>query len=229
MSKKGVSFGESATNSSDRSIDPQAKISSIQNASPASSFRSKVLRSNLTRSHMNRDPIFYYEVQKVLGVGSMGSVVKVRKRDEVVGGSARKSLQGAFRQEKIAQECMRIPGCGWFVDHCLWNPLSNHGQTASSRGSVRNLVHSITGGGSPFKAVNDSGRSLESLKSNGTLETPTKAAYNLEYAMKSIHLSRVTDKTFVEELRNEIAVLKALDHPHIGPSVLLSDSLVGLP
>mmetsp|Transcript_16016 Transcript_16016/g.37107 ORF Transcript_16016/g.37107 Transcript_16016/m.37107 type:complete len:896 (-) Transcript_16016:313-3000(-) len=36
-----------------------------------------------------------------------------------------------------------------------------------------------------------------------------------EYAMKSIHLNRVTDETFVEELKNEIDILKSLDHPHI--------------
>lgn len=204
MSKKGVSFGRKNAGESERSMDPDAAISVIKKASAANSFRSKELRSNLTRSQLNRDPLFYYEIKVILGVGSMGSVVKVRKRDEVVGGSARKNLQGAFRQEKIARECMRIPFCGWFAEHCLWNPLSNHEQ--SNQNSLRNLV------GSPFKAINDSGRSVEST---GTLETPTKPAYSMEYAMKSIHLSRVTDIVFIEELRNEIEVLKALDHPHI--------------
>jgi serine/threonine protein kinase len=33
--------------------------------------------------------------------------------------------------------------------------------------------------------------------------------------MKSIHLSRVTDDSFVTELKNEISILKKLDHPHI--------------
>ena len=35
------------------------------------------------------------------------------------------------------------------------------------------------------------------------------------YAMKSIHLSRVTDDSFVQELKNEIQILRRLDHPHI--------------
>ena len=210
MSGSSVSFG-GVPPDSDRSVDPHATVGSNKKSSPGS-FRSDVLRSNLTRSQVNRDPLFYYEVKKVLGVGSMGSVVSVRKRDEKVGGSARKSLRGAFRQEKVVQECMKIPFCGQFFSSCLWNPLSDNGQSASSRsGSVRNIVASITGGGSPFKAV-DSERSFE----GGVLETPKKKpSYNMEYAMKSIHLSRVTDKAFVEELRNEIAVLKALDHPHI--------------
>ncbi len=42
-----------------------------------------------------------------------------------------------------------------------------------------------------------------------------RSALEHEYAMKSIHLSRVTDDTFVQELKNEIAILKKLDHPHI--------------
>ena len=42
-----------------------------------------------------------------------------------------------------------------------------------------------------------------------------EAATTRSITMKSIHLSRVTDAAFVEELRNEVAVLKALDHPHI--------------
>jgi len=179
---------------------------------PNSEFRSKVLRGNLTRTHKNRDPLFYYEVQQVLGVGSMGSVVKIKKRDEIVGGSAREDLQGAFRQEKIAQHCMKIPFCGWFAEHCLWNPLSNSQQGSMSE-SVRSIISSVTGSNrSPFKAMSDSNRSLASAEGS----SPTRAKTRKEFAMKSIHLSRVTDKTFEEELRNEIVLLKALDHPHIG-------------
>jgi serine/threonine protein kinase len=33
--------------------------------------------------------------------------------------------------------------------------------------------------------------------------------------MKSIHLNRITDQTFVDELKNEIEILKQLDHPYI--------------
>jgi calcium-dependent protein kinase len=43
----------------------------------------------------------------------------------------------------------------------------------------------------------------------------TSSVSDHEYAMKSIHLSRVTDDSFVQELKNEIAILKKLDHPHI--------------
>ena len=33
--------------------------------------------------------------------------------------------------------------------------------------------------------------------------------------MKSIHYKLIKDKVFVEELRNEVALLRSLDHPHI--------------
>jgi len=39
--------------------------------------------------------------------------------------------------------------------------------------------------------------------------------YEIVYALKSIHLSRITDESFHEELRNEIDILKSLDHPNI--------------
>jgi len=50
------------------------------------------------RVQMDKDPLFYYEVVAVLGVGSMGSVAKVRKKQEVIGGSARTDLQVRFRR-----------------------------------------------------------------------------------------------------------------------------------
>jgi len=35
------------------------------------------------------------------------------------------------------------------------------------------------------------------------------------YALKSIHLNRVSNSDFMKELKNEVAILKELDHPHI--------------
>ena len=81
--KSAVGFEDEAAAiaSSIHSVDSDAIISKTQKPSMSTgmSFRSKVLRSNLTRTQKNRDPLFYYEVQKVLGVGSMGSVVKARR------------------------------------------------------------------------------------------------------------------------------------------------------
>jgi serine/threonine protein kinase len=222
MTKKSVvKFGDTTLTTtstvalaSERSVDPDAKIASNGRDSPTntSSFRSAVLRSNLTRDHKDRDPLFYYEVLQLLGVGSMGSVVKVRKRGEVVGGSSRKDLQGTFQRERLVHGCAKIPFFGWIAQHCIKNPLKNHEQQLkkSTSNPMLNLL-SLRSNESPFKAMNDSGRSLDTNDSTGSSSTG-----KFEYAMKSIHLSRVTDIVFVEELRNEVAVLKALDHPHIG-------------
>ena len=43
----------------------------------------------------------------------------------------------------------------------------------------------------------------------------TELNSDMTFAMKSIHLSRVTDKAFIDELKNEILILKNLDHPHV--------------
>ena len=125
-----------------------------------------------------------------------------------MGGSARKNLQETFRREKLLHDCAKIPICGWIAQHCLWNPLGNHEQSLQnhSTNSIRNLL-SLRSNESPFKPINDSADADKAT-------TPSKK-YDMTYAMKSIHLSRVTDADFVEELRNEVAVLKALDHPHI--------------
>ena len=44
---------------------------------------------------------------------------------------------------------------------------------------------------------------------------PSDRAYEVEYALKTIHLNRVSDPAFVAELRNEIDIIKSLDHPNI--------------
>jgi serine/threonine protein kinase len=58
--------------------------------------------------------------------------------------------------------------------------------------------------------MNDSARSFGTHTSY-----QSGSVASIEYAMKSIHLSRVTDDRFAEELKNEISILKELDHPHI--------------
>jgi hypothetical protein len=153
---------------------------------PSTMFYSTALRGNLTRQQRNRDPFFYYEVVSVLGVGSMGSVAKVRKRDSVVGGSARKFLQGHFRKEKQLNNCFHLPLVGGLFHHCF-------------KGLLR------------YKepAVSTNKRDLLNHRSSSLLQTQTSLVedYNdgdvprsndgLTYAMKSIHLSRVTYEIFI--------------------------------
>ncbi len=63
----------------------------------------------------------------------------------------------------------------------------------------------------PSQLIDESEKFYEDISGNKT----KRPVFEHEYAMKSIHLSRVTDDTFVQELKNEIDILKKLDHPHI--------------
>jgi len=117
----------------------------------------------------------------------------------VIGGSARKELQDHFRREKRLHACFELPLVGGFFRYCLKGALNF---TESERSSSHSIASSsiIRGKANAIEDYNDG---------HGEL-----APGDIIYAMKSIHLSRVTDETFVEELRNEIAILKSLDHPH---------------
>ena len=168
------------------------------------------LISNLMYEHVkDRDPLFYYKVFHVVGVGSMGSVAIVRKQHEVMGGSARKDVVDSFRRQDKLKECFDIPifgslfrffmedmGIGRFCQNIRVSDDSSTSATgdtdsSSLRSSKRDIYvaseHSVTSDGN----------------------------YQQTYAMKSIHLNRIRDETFAEELKNEIAILKHLDHPHI--------------
>jgi serine/threonine protein kinase len=60
------------------------------------------------RTKKHRDPLKYYEVLKVLGDGSMGSVSKVKKRDHAVGGSARKKFVESEQRDKLKNKCFNF-------------------------------------------------------------------------------------------------------------------------
>lgn len=47
------------------------------------------------------------------------------------------------------------------------------------------------------------------------LRIPSDFTYEVMYALKTIHFSRLQDEKFIQELRNEIDILKSLDHPNI--------------
>lgn len=179
-------------------------------------FSSKSLRSNLTREQLDRDPLFFYEVIKTLGAGSMGSVARVRKRVHVVGGSARKDIQEAVKRQQRNRQCLRIPIIGGLFRFCIDGDLTHRASRKSfSLGSSNRF--------SGFFQTNrellhvDSQDSLHDSFHGGSVgsDGSRSSGRQICYAMKSIHLNRVTDSEFVSELRNEISILKQLDHPHI--------------
>lgn len=154
-------------------------------------FVSKQLRGNLTRTQLNRDPLTYYEVTAVLGVGSMGSVAKVRKRQSAIGGSARKNVLDEIKPtKKKMHTCFDLPFVGGLFRHCTKGEVDAESENDTS--SAHSSEWLIASEGSNALASDD-----------------------MVYAMKSIHISRCTDEVFIEELKNEIEILKTLDHPHI--------------
>lgn len=171
----------------------EVESTSTEIQSPNGSNHLVHLRSNLMREQHDRDPLFYYEIVSVLGVGSMGSVAKVRKRDELIGGSARKALVADLQRQRVRKECWKLPLIGDCLRHC-YEKAEAHRPDLLRRGSsfigIRpNAVDDVTG------------------------RTPLNRStsnYEVFYAMKSIHLNRITDPEFVEELKNEISVRQCL-------------------
>lgn len=171
----------------------RSQASSAASSHSSSAAKSPGLRGNLTRQHTNRDPNSVFEVVNQLGKGSMGSVSLVRKRS--VGGSARYNPVARAKVKEKYDNCFKIPLIGGILEFFLKQ-----------------------------KAVDEMERaSLEPMDDNGT-SSSSSAVYIPEfigdanipaYAMKSIHYNLIQDKVFVDELRNEIAVLKTLDHPHV--------------
>jgi serine/threonine protein kinase len=80
-----------------------------------------------------------------------------------------------------------------------------------SMGSV-SLVRKKVSGGESFDTIHEHKGAAVMLARRPT--SPGKGSPYKEYALKSIVVTRVTDE-FMDELKNEIDLLKSLDHPNI--------------
>lgn len=145
------------------------------------------LQTHRIRTQTKRDPFQYYEVLSMLGDGSMGSVCKVKKKKSAVGGSARQEFVKFHQQWALAK----------ILSSCLSFCPTDGGPEETKSGVLAASMD-----------TNDhSGRSSFVTNSNSN--------YGVVYALKSIILDHVTNKTFEKELQNEIAILRTLDHPNI--------------
>ncbi|CAB9508346.1 MAP kinase-activated protein kinase 2 (Fragment) [Seminavis robusta] len=184
--------------------------------SPSSSTNKfSKLRSGLIREQTNRDPFFSYQVTRHLGAGSMGDVKLVKKRADKVGGSARRDIQEAVRRQKREKECLRMPVVGSIFQFCVDGDLKVDDGSASHHSFL-----SITKAVGEDRTVSTTSRSFEDSLLNGLGgaspdNNNNNNSHEIIYAMKSIHLNQVHRKEIVDELRNEIAILKDLDHPNI--------------
>jgi serine/threonine protein kinase len=193
-------------------VSTQSHSSSIgdSNSTESSRHNYSKLRSSLTRDQTNRDPLFFYQVTRNLGEGSMGSVQLVKKRADKVGGSARRDLQEAVRRQKRERECLNIPVIGNLFQFCIDGDLKVDANS-SSRHSVISAISNSSNIGKEDRTVSTQRSFEDSLLSSSSGGSENE----IIYAMKSIHLSMVTQQDIVDELRNEIKILRDLDHPNI--------------
>ena len=169
------------------------------------------------RQHIkDRDPLFYYEICSIVGVGSMGSVAVVSKREEAIGGSSRRNIVESFRRHHKQEQCFRTPLLGPLFRFCV----EDIGIGGTKKKSSHNTSDSDSSHASFISTLTASKRDLftaseRSIVSSIEDEGSHRSTHEMKYAMKSIHLNRITDETFIDELQNEIQILKQLDHPHV--------------
>lgn len=169
------------------------------------------LHGSLMRSRTKKNPHRYYEVIKVLGEGSMGSVSKVQKRKSALGGSARVS----YVQDEKRRSHWWCPGIQ--IPCFIFCPVSTPEKPKNSLlGTIEEdvpdsepVLPPVRKSGSE-KTISESSREESSVSS-----IITYGSNNVIYALKSIHVERVKDAVYRKELMNEIAILQTLDHPNI--------------
>lgn len=171
------------------------------------------LRSKLTREQLNRDPFFFYQVTRNLGEGSMGDVKLVKKRADKVGGSARRDIQEAVRRQRERTACFQVPIIGNIFRMCVDGDLKDEPMTDSDPSS-RHSAFSFLSGKDDTSTTQTTGVSA-ARSFEDSLSSDSSSSGEIIYAMKSILLHQIGDQTYIDELRNEIAILKDLDHPNI--------------
>ena len=178
--------------------------SDSSNRSSATSLPS--LHLQLMRTHKKRDPFQYYEVLQMLGDGSMGSVCKVKKRKSALGGSARKSFVRRQRQSIMVKilPCLSFCLPGGASEETKRGALVDYDDVSLRNSETSNTTDS-NGDNSAIGKSKDQHSSMVSYRGD----------FRVVYALKSIILDQITNDTFVKELRNEIAILRTLDHPNI--------------
>ena len=164
--------------------------------------KSPGLRGNLTRQHKDRDPFADYELVNTLGRGSMGSVDLVRKRS--VGGSARYNAVARAQVKEKYDQCFQLP----LIGGLLALILGKKAKADMDKASLEPPHHDGDGG---YRSDDDEALMDAKLTAG---DDSASSRHSPTFAMKSIHYNLIRDKIFVDELRNEIAILKTLDHPH---------------
>lgn len=186
------------------------------------------LAENISRK-VERDPYEVYEHAKVLGSGSMGSVHMVRKRDMNVGGTARmhnlstrKKLELKGVHPSLVLACS-LPVVGNLIRSCVDSEEESKDGAISARfssGQDLNVSRREITLHNVMSLDDTMHQSPAHVRINKYLAKEQKRGkYEAHYALKSIHLNRLNDLLYINELKNEIEIMKRLDHPHISKLV----------
>ena len=143
--KSGGSSGKPSSSIMTSSFRSTTTAESDEGSLSAASYAIKNLHGKLVRSHKRRDPYRFYDVIKVLGDGSMGSVTLVKRKHHYKGGSARVK----FVQENDRETC-----CFGFLS---WVPCP----------VPKNAFQSMSGG----ESGRSSGRTISESTSNDTQDS----------------------------------------------------------
>lgn len=195
--------------------------------SPNSSFShgscdGTTFHSNLIR--FSKSDVFKkYELIEQIGTGSMGTVSTVRIRPEKFGGSAyecrsRYDLFGIPIRgtKKIMVPREERPN--------FQRKSSNLSHSSCSDDPFDDIVDSRNHGNNNQQRQQQQPQQQQRQKESASLppSTPPQQLQQQQtqhhehlYALKTIHLDRMLSSTYVNELQNEIAILRTLDHPNI--------------
>jgi len=208
-----------------------------------------------------KNPYKYYDIIKLMGDGSMGSVSKVKKRKSAMGGSARKVN---VQKEHADELCfgIKLPACFQFCNrnsssgNTVIHMVEEGDEEETKPGGVLSVVDpafamsgvsgitideessDLTYSTDSISAINfqseaskkaqahrnkkfngsknSSARSSQSARSRqSTMVSYGDKLVGSVYALKSIVIKHVKNPTFIQELQNEIAILRTVDHPNI--------------
>ena len=238
-SSGGAGDGSSSSSSSSKpssSSSPGAAV--VKHRIPS-------LSSNLIRTHpKHRDPLRYYTVTKVLGEGSMGSVSMVRKR--TFGGSARKSYvedEHKVYGNKEHDDCLFwlsryfpycFPGssCGeknkkkmdsFVVVSDDSNNTDSSNNDASSSSTFTESEYNDNNNNHKTNKEDKIHGYQSNKKSSSMISFGANHEVMVDYALKTILLDQCRSSVLKRELKNEIAILRSLDHPNIVRALELYD------
>ena len=161
--------------------------------------------------HSDRNPYDDYEALGVIGAGSMGSVERVVRRSPS-SSSWHSSGGGRDHHGDDGEDACAV--CDWGPGRFLVRLLSGSSRLRSSSSGGSLIVDSVA---SSSRSSSSSSSSDRQSSSGGGGAAPSSPSSSLRrrYALKSIVHGAQHDPDMIAELRNEIGILRSLDHPHI--------------